>query len=102
MQVHPQQIDPGQNFDIFYFIRNHLDSATYYVRAVIYDVRTGDVLSTNNLTQSPGNARLFAATIQAPADPVGYGRNILSVATVYTDSGYTTKSTDYEEQEQAL
>lgn len=100
MQVAPSQISPGENFDIFYFLRNHTDSATYYIRAVTYDVRTGEVLLTTDLAQSPTNTRLFSKTVQAPADPTGIGRNIAVVATVYTDSGYTTKSTDYEETEQ--
>jgi flagellin-like hook-associated protein FlgL len=100
MQVHPSQISPGEPFDIFYFIRNHTDSTTYYIRAKVYDVRTGELLATHNLTQSAINTRLFTKTVDAPPDPVGYGRNIVAIATVYTDSGYTTKSTDYEEQEQ--
>src|SRR5437763_9581681 len=100
MQVAPSQISPGENFDIFYFIRNHTDGTTYYIQAVLYDVRTGAVLLTVSLTQSPTNTRLFSTTVQAPADSTGIGRNIVAIATVYTDSGYTTKSTDYEEQEQ--
>src|SRR5262245_1560266 len=100
MQVHPSQISPGEPFDVFYFIRNHTDSTTYYVRARVYDVRTGELLSTHDLTQSPVNSRLYAKTIDAPPDPTGYGRNIVAIATVYTDSGYTTKSENYEEQEQ--
>lgn len=99
MQIHPNEISPGENFDIFYFIRNHTDSTTYFVRGVIYDVRTGAVLLTTNLTQATSNSRLFIKTVQSPPDSSG-GRNIVAIATVYTDSGYTTKSTDYEEQEQ--
>jgi hypothetical protein len=100
MQLHPQQISPGENFDLFYFIRNHTDLTTYYVQAKVYDARTGALLATQNLTQASTNGRLFLATLQAPGDPQALGRNIVSIATVYTDSGYTTKSTDYEEQEQ--
>ncbi len=100
MQVHPSQINPSEPFDVFYFIRNHTDASTYYVQAKVYDVRTGELLSTHNLTQSATNDRLFIKTIDAPGDPVGQGRNIVSIATVYTDSGYTTKSANYEEQEQ--
>jgi hypothetical protein len=99
MQVHPAQISPSESFDIFYFVRNHTDATTYYVRGVVYDLRTGEVLATHNLSQSATNARLFIKTIEAPADPNGYGRNIVAVATVYTDSSYTTKSENYEEQE---
>jgi len=34
----------------FTFVRNPLDSTTYYVRAKIYDVRTGELLDTIALT----------------------------------------------------
>jgi len=100
MQVHPSQISPGESFDIFYFLRNHTDSTTYYVKAVVYDVRTGEVLLTQALTQSSTNTRLFISTVQSPPDPVGLGRNIVAVATVYIDGSFTTKSDAYEEQEQ--
>jgi len=100
MQVHPAQISPAEAFDIFYFIRNHTDATTYYVRALVYDVRTGELLTTVSLSPSATNARLFITTLQAPADPVGIGRNIVAIATVYTDSSFSTKSPDYEEQEQ--
>ena len=99
MQVQPSQVSPGENFDVFYFIRNHTDSTTYYIQTKIYDVRTGEELAIVPLSQSATNSRLFIATTQAPPDPVGYGRNIVAIATVYTDSGYTTKSENYEEQE---
>jgi hypothetical protein len=100
MQVHPSQISPGEPFDVFYFLRNHTDESTYYIRAVVYDVHTGEVLETVDLDQSATNERLFIKRLQAPPDPAGYGRNIVAIATVYTDSGYTTKSDNYEEQEQ--
>lgn len=100
MQVHPSQISPGEPFDIFYFVRNHTDATTYYVQAKVYDVKTGELLATHALTQSPVNARLYSKTIDAPPDPVGYGRNIVAIATVYTDSGFSSKSENYEEQEQ--
>jgi len=100
MQIAPNLISPGEAFDVFYFVRNPLDPTNYYIQAKIYDVRTGDLLDTQNLTQSATNSRLFIKTVQAPPDPAGYGRNIVAIASVYTDSGYTTKSDAYEEQEQ--
>lgn len=100
MQVAPSQISPGEPFDVWYFLRNPLDSATYYVRAKVYDVRTGELLSTVALEQSPTNARLFITTTQAPPDPSGYGRNIVAIASVYLDSAFTQQSEGYEEQEQ--
>jgi hypothetical protein len=100
MQLAPSLISPAENFDVFYYLRNPTDSTTYYVRAVIYDVRTGGVLSTINLTRSIANPHLFSAVAQAPADSSGFGRNIVAVASVYLDSLYASKSQDYEEQEQ--
>lgn len=100
MFVQPQQISPAESYQISYFIRNHTDATTYYVRARVYDVRTGELLDTLNLEQASTNSRLFLKTATAPADPNGYGRSIVAIATVYTDSGYTTKSETYEEQEQ--
>src|SRR5437870_780868 len=100
MNTAPSQVEPSQNFDVFFYLRNPVDTATYYVRAVIYDVRTGEVLATANLAQQATNAHLFSATLQAPSDSSGYGRSVVAIASVYTDSGYTTKSDAYEEQEQ--
>lgn len=77
-----------------------MDNATYYVRAVIYDLKTGQVLATQALTQTATNPRLFVATLQAPGDQGQIGRNIVAIASVYTDAAYTTKSEAYEEQEQ--
>jgi hypothetical protein len=100
MQVAPQQVEPGQYFNVFFFVRNHTDAGTYYIQAKIYDIATDELLATHNLTQSAINSRLFQKSVLAPGDQAGYGRNIVSIATVYTDSGYSTKSADYEEQEQ--
>lgn len=102
MQTRPALISPGEPFDIYYFLRNPTDTATYYVQAVVYDVRTGEVLFTAPLTGMASNPHLFAAIAQAPADSSGIGRNILAVASVYLDAAFTSKSTDYEEQEQAF
>src|SRR5690349_17533597 len=100
MQVAPNQISPGEPFDVFYFLRNPLNGTTYYVRARIYDVRTGELLSTIALEQSPANAHLFIKTVQSPPDPGGYGRNIVAIAGVYLDAAFTQQSESYEEQEQ--
>jgi hypothetical protein len=100
MQVQPSLISPAENFDLFYFLRNPTDNTTYYVQAVIYDLRTGEVLLTTPLDQTATNAHLFVKTVQAPPDSRSIGRNIVAIASVYTDSTYATKSDAYEEQEQ--
>lgn len=50
-----------------------------------------------NLIVDSGNSRRFAQNIQAPNDPSGFGFWIDVTTSVYTDSGYTTKSLIYEE-----
>lgn len=94
----PNQIQPGQPYTLSYFITDHTDTATYYVKAVVYDATTGEVLDTQVLTAQSTNTRLFSQRAQAPGDSSGMGRRIITVATAYTDSGYTTKSGNYQEQ----
>jgi hypothetical protein len=100
MQVAPSQISPGESFDIFYFFRDPNDTGTHYVQAKIYDVKTGALLATIGLEQAATNSRLFIKTTQSPADPVGIGRNIVAVASVYSDAAYTSPDLNYPEQEQ--
>lgn len=94
----PNQLIPSQPYTLSYYITDHLDSNTYYVRAVVYDAINGDVLDTQNLTQQSSNSHLYSKVAQAPGDPSGRGRRIIVVATAYEDSGYTTKSANYQEQ----
>lgn len=95
------QLTPSFPFTISFFLTDHTDSAAYYCRAVVYDSTTGEVLETVNLTESPNNSHLFSKVTQAPGDVSGHGRKITVVATAYTDSGYTTKSTLYQEQSES-
>lgn len=87
------QIEPRSYFTLFRGLENHLDSSTYYVQAVIRDGLTAALLDTVQLTDN-GN-REFSQQWQAPADPNGTGRYITVTYSVYTDSGYTTKSENY-------
>lgn len=100
MLSRPQQIVPGQPFTVSYFIRDPFDANTYYLQAVMYEVSTGAILKTVNLTPTVSNSRLYTATIDAPGDSYGFGREVMVIASVYTDSLYTTKSENYQEQEQ--
>ncbi len=87
------QIEPRSYFTLFRGLENHLDNTTYYVQAVIRDGITAVLLDTVKLVDN-GN-REFAQQWQAPADPNGTGRYITVTYSVYTDSGYTTKSENY-------
>lgn len=92
------QLHPRENFTIVRQIEDHTDSATYYVRAVIRNAKTDAIIQVNgnnylNLTDK-GSQR-FSANWLVPADASGQGFWITILTSVYTDSGYTTKSQNY-------
>lgn len=91
-------IRPGSTFPIVRQIADPTDSATYYVRAVVRDSVTGDTLATVNLTDQ-GNQR-FTYNYTAPSDGSGLGRYIDVTTTVYSDSGYTTRTGIYADESQ--
>lgn len=87
------QLHPKETFTIVRQIEDHTDSGTYYVQAVVRNAKTDALLSTINLDDK-GNRR-FSKTYIVPADPSGEGVWITILTSVYTDSGYTTKSQNY-------
>ena len=91
------KIEPGTIIPLVYQnVVYTTDQTLYYVRAVIKDSLTGTTLDTKNLTHQ-GTGR-YTSSFLAPQDTSGQGRHIDITITVYTDSGYTTKSTDYQER----
>lgn len=90
------EISPGSRFTIWRKLEDPSDSATYYVQATIYDMRTNAVIQTTNLTDQTG--RIFSKDIDAPQDSSGQGRYIAISTRVYTDSGYTTLSAIHREE----
>jgi len=91
------QLRPQQNFTVVRQIANHLDTDTYYVQAVIRNAYTDAILATLQL-ENKGSQR-FKKDWQVPADTSGQGFYISIVTSVYTDSGYTTKSENYGDEE---
>ena len=87
------QLTPQKIFTIVRGLENHIDTATYYVQAVIRNSRTNAIIDTINLTDRDGYR--FSKEWQVPADPSGEGLVIDIVTSIYTDSGYTTKSENY-------
>lgn len=87
------QLQPSEYFTIVRQIPNHTDSSTYYVRAVIKNSLTDAIIATLNLTDL--GSRRFKKAWQVPADVSGQGFYIDITTSVYTDSGYTTKSENY-------
>jgi hypothetical protein len=89
-------LQPQRPFPIVRQIANHLDGNTYFVRAVIRDAE-GAILDTVNLDAK--GAQRYQATWRVVPDPSGQGRYISVVTSVFTDSGYTTKSSNYGDEE---
>jgi len=86
-------LNPQKSFSVIRQIANHIDTGTYYVRAVIRYAYT-DVLITNLDLDLKGDQR-YSKNWEVVADPSGQGIYISIVTSVYTDSGYTTKSENY-------
>ena len=89
------QFSPQKTLALVWNSADPSDTDTLYVRAVVKDALTVATLETVNLTDQGSN--LFTGTYVTPHDPsmTGTGRQIFIEYTVYTDSGYTTKSQNY-------
>lgn len=89
---------PQTNFTIVRQLARPLeiDPTVFYVRAVVRNAYDETTLATLNLTDQ-GNNR-FTKTWQTPNDP-GNGLWISITTSVYEDSGYTTKSSIYGDDE---
>lgn len=87
-------LQPQKNFTVVRKLSNHTDATTYYVRAVVRNALTDDILATLDLVKKTGEQR-YTKDWQVPADPQGQGTQITIETSVYTDSGYTLKSENY-------
>jgi len=93
-------LNPQENFTVFRIIDDHTDPSrdSYYVRAVIRNARTSALIKTLDLENLGAGTGEYAKEWQVPADPSGLGFYIKIVTSVYTDSGYTTKSANYSDE----
>ena len=89
-------LQPREYFPISRLLPDPADSNTYYLRAVVRNATSGATIDTVDLA-TQGN-RIYATAWQTPADPSGRGLFITITTSVYTDSGYTTKSDVYGEE----
>ncbi len=89
-------LQPQTTYQIVRQLPDPSDSTTYYVQAKIRRCVDDTVLQTINLTDL--GSRRFKGSYTVPADSSGVGFYIDITTTVYTDSGYTTKSTTYSEE----
>lgn len=89
-------LQPQQDFPIVRQIANHNDATLYYVEAVVRDA--DGVLIDRVQLVSQGDQR-YQKRYRVPVDRSGAGAYISIVTSVYTDSGYTTKSPNYGDEE---
>jgi len=87
------QLNPREVFTIVRQIEDHTDTNTYYVRAVVRNAKT-DALLENVDLDSKGDQR-YSKDYIVPTDVSGNGFWISIITSVYTNSGYTTKSDNY-------
>jgi len=87
---------PQQTKTIARQIGNHLDSNTYYVQAKVRNSLTDELLATVNLDDKGGQR--FTGNWLVAQDSTGLGFDIDITTSVYTDSGYTTKSANYADE----
>lgn len=86
-------LNPGEYFTVVRQLQDPADTGTYYVRAIIRNARTDEVLTTLDLTDR-GSQR-FSKSWLVPADPIGLGFYISVETHVYTDAGHTAVSDVY-------
>lgn len=87
-------LNPAETFTINRILKDHTDSTTYYVQAIVYNADTRAVINTLNLTDN--GSRWFSKAYKVPYDNVySTGKRIVIVTSVFTDSGYTTKSQNH-------
>jgi hypothetical protein len=86
-------LNPLEEFVIARQLNDPADVTTYYVQAEIRNAKTDAIIQTVNLNDKGGQR--FTKTWQVVQDPTGLGLYITITTTVYTDSGYTIKSSVY-------
>jgi hypothetical protein len=91
------QLIPQRSFTLVRQLNNPYITDTFYVRAVVRNAYTDEILATLDLTDKGGQR--FKKDWQVPADVQGQGFFISIVTSVYTDDTYTTKSQDYGDEE---
>src|SRR5437879_1246261 len=88
------QLEPLELYTIARGLEDHTDSTQYYVQAVIRNAKTDALIATVQLTDQ-GDQHRYSKAWQVPQDQTGLGFYLLIETSVYTDSGYTTKSQNY-------
>src|ERR1700674_2240241 len=87
------QLEPLEQFPIVRGLET-TDGNTNYVQAVIRNAVTDAVIGTVNLLDK-GDHQRYAANWPVTQDGSGLGLYIIITTSVYTDSGYSVKSSNF-------
>lgn len=90
------QISPNTAIPVSYVTTIPGDVTLYFVRAVLRDTQSSTILQTLNLKNVSSTPNRYTGVFSPVSDPSGLGRMIDITISVYTDSGYTTLSNNYQ------
>ena len=90
------QLAPNSPIPVSYTTGIPDDTTLYYVRAVLRDTQSDQILQTLNLTNVSSIPNRYQGVFNGISDPSGLGRAVDITVSVYTDSGYTILSTSYQ------
>lgn len=90
------QLSPNSLIPVSYTASIPGDTTVYFVQAVLRDTQSSTVLQTLNLTNVSSVPNRYTGNFKPVSDPQGLGRPIDITVSVYTDSGHTTLSPNYQ------
>ena len=89
-------ISPNQQLPVSYTVSDPNDTTLYYVRAVVRDTQSSATIQSLNLTRVSSSPNRYVGILNPISDSSGLGRAVDVTITVYTDSGYSTPSGNYQ------
>jgi hypothetical protein len=90
------QLSPNSQIPVSYTASIPNDVTVYFVQAVLRDTQSGTILQTLNLTNVSTTPNRYQGSFKPVSDPSGLGRAVDITISVYTDSGHTTLSQNYQ------
>lgn len=90
------QLSPNSLIPVSYTTSIPGDTTLYFVQAVLRDTQSGKTLQTLNLTNVSSTPNRYQGSFSPVSDPSGLGRAVDVTISVYTDSGHTTLSPNYQ------
>lgn len=90
------QLSPSQVIPVSYSTTIPGDTTLYFVQAVLRDTQSSTILQTLNLSRVSSTPNRYTGSFSPVSDPSGLGRPVDVTISVYTDSGHTTLSQNYQ------